>query len=117
MAEKVYIERDELESRIKKYVKCRDADRETLEWAKDECIRQAHCMPAADVVPVVHGRWITDENTEGYTGDTQCTACKGFLGEYDPYICKPGENSFFYCPNCGAKMDGAADNNVGDKGR
>lgn len=51
MDKKEYIERNELASRIKKYVKCRNADRETLECAKDECIRQAHCMPAADVAP------------------------------------------------------------------
>lgn len=75
MAEKEYIERDELESRIKKHVKCRDADRETLEWAKDECIRQAHCMPAADVVEVV-----------------RCKDCKhaSFLYSCGGYMCKKG---------------------------
>lgn len=50
---KKYIELNEYASRINTYVKCRYADKETLEWAKDECIRQAHCMPAADVVEVV----------------------------------------------------------------
>ena len=108
MAEKVYIERDELESRIKKYVKCRDADRETLEWAKDECIRQAHCMPAADVVEVRHGFWIEKRND--------------VIGRYFTCsICGKDENHHTairgkYCWYCGAKMDGATDNNVGDKG-
>ena len=93
MAEKVYIERDELESRIKKHVKCRDADRETLEWAKDECIRQAHCMPAADVVEVVHARWEKIHN-DLRVNKYRCTNCKAE---------KMRDN---YCPNCGAKMDG-----------
>ena len=105
MAEKVYIERDELESRIKKYVKCRIADRETLEWAKDECIRQAHCMPDADVVEVRHARW---------DKDGRCTNCGG----HAPFYCMA--LTYYkspYCFECGAKMDGATDNNVGDKGR
>ena len=60
-------------------------------------------IPAADVAPVVHGRW---------DGDT-CTACKlpwkynmvqdaDDWGYFDPM---PD-----YCPNCGAKMDGGAEN-------
>lgn len=98
MAEKVYIERDELESRIKKYVKCRDADRETLEWAKDECIRQAHCMPAADVVEVVHARWIWNEENECFV----CSNCE--LSALNDY--RGDSTNSNYCPNCGAKMDG-----------
>lgn len=61
--------------------------------------------PAADVAPVVHGRW---------DGDT-CTACKlpwkynmvqdaDDWGYFDPM---PD-----YCPNCGTKMDGGAENAV-----
>lgn len=50
--------------------------------------------PAADVAPVVHGRW----GNNGIPGSMLCgcSAC-GFT-------C--GASSFFYCPNCGAKMDG-----------
>ena len=101
MAEKEYIERDELESRIKKYVKCRDADRETLEWAKDECIRQAHCMPAADVVEVRHASW----------KDNHCTGCGWMpMGEelWDHCDFSPPRFEYFmdFCPSCGAKMDG-----------
>lgn len=57
--------------------------------------------PAADVVPVVHGRWGTGRfNLETGNYEEQCTRCRNFSKEYD----KP------YCPNCGAKMDGGADN-------
>lgn len=58
-------------------------------------------VPAADVVPVVHGRWGTGRfNLETGNYEEQCTRCRNFSEEYD----KP------YCPNCGAKMDGGADN-------
>ena len=58
-------------------------------------------FPAADVAPVVHGRWsIGRFNRETGNYEEQCTRCRNFSKEYS----KP------YCPNCGAKMDGGADN-------
>ena len=53
-------------------------------------------LPAADVVPVVHGRKIED-------GDIGCFWLCSLCGECLPY----GAN---YCPNCGAKMDGGNGN-------
>lgn len=46
--------------------------------------------------PVKHGQWLVD----GYTGKEFCSNC----GEI-PECFKPN-----FCPNCGAKMDGGADN-------
>lgn len=58
-------------------------------------------VPAADVVPVVNGRWGTGRfNLETGNYEEQCTRCRNFSKEYG----KP------YCPNCGAKMDGGANN-------
>lgn len=53
--------------------------------------------PAADVAPVVHGRWVPFHSEAA--GDIQyCSACEiGFAAKTD------------YCPHCGAKMDGGAD--------
>ena len=53
-------------------------------------------MPAADVAPVRHGRWIPLP----HTGDCcyTCSKC-GFLR--DAYLIDTDN----YCPNCGAKMD------------
>nr|DAG72668.1 MAG TPA: DNA-directed RNA polymerase [Caudoviricetes sp.] len=57
-------------------------------------------FPAADVTPVVHGRWgIGRFNLETGNYEEQCTRCRNFSTEYS----KP------YCPNCGAKMDRGAD--------
>lgn len=53
-------------------------------------------IPAADVAPVVHGRWLcVDTDTEQFF---LCTRCK--KKEY-------WESD--YCPNCGARMDGDSD--------
>lgn len=60
-------------------------------------LREASDAPAADVAPVVHGRWGTGRfNLETGNYEEQCTRCRNFSKEYG----KP------YCPNCGAKMDG-----------
>ena len=54
-------------------------------------------IPAADVVPVRHGRWIEKEKyTFGIMYD--CSLCENqILDNGHPWN---------YCPNCGAKMDG-----------
>ena len=47
-----YIDLEELEKRIKKYVKPEIPEEKAfVDYYKDECIRQAYCMPTADVVP------------------------------------------------------------------
>lgn len=50
-------------------------------------------MPAADVAPVQHGRWIYFGGNH-YTRISQCTNC-----------CAKYDFRSNYCPNCGAKMD------------
>ena len=50
-------------------------------------------IPAADVAPVVHGRWIEDGS-----GIIICPECKRGYNLHAKYT--------HYCPNCGAKMDG-----------
>lgn len=55
-------------------------------------------IPAAEVAPVVHGRWISDE------GDIlfHCSKCETQIStdwDYD-------DLQWNYCPECGAKMDG-----------
>ena len=55
-------------------------------------------IPAADVAPVRHGRWIEKEKyTFGVMYD--CSIC-------DNRILDNG-HSWNYCPNCGARMDGS----------
>lgn len=64
-------------------------------------------FPTADVALVVHGRW---DDSGRYTfpgGSTavRCTNCGCALTESEYRL-----NNWNYCPVCGAKMDGGADN-------
>ena len=73
-------------------------------WAKGlEPSQYIEALPAADVAPVVHGRWDDSGRYTFPSGDTavRCTNCGCALteSEYRLY-------NWNYCPNCGAKMDG-----------
>ena len=52
-------------------------------------------MPAADVAPVVHGRW---NSMDGYKTRVVCSECGWDVPEYGKF--------YSYCPTCGSKMDG-----------
>jgi len=56
---------------------------------------------ATDVAPVRHGRWEWDEHKGCY----YCSEC----GSVSPWKDQDGEDCDCpnYCPNCGARMDGA----------
>ena len=53
-------------------------------------------LPPADVAPVVHGHWIP------YRCDMyECSVCRRIHTSFDSEECDA-----YYCPHCGAKMDG-----------
>lgn len=54
-------------------------------------------LPAADVAPVVHGRW------EHLGGDEWCCSACGFVITTEGSWDKPTKK---YCEDCGAMMDG-----------
>ena len=64
-------------------------------------------VPAADAVPVVHGRWDDSGRYTFPSGNAavRCTNCGCALTESEYHL-----NNWNYCPVCGAKMDGGADN-------
>ena len=55
----------------------------------------------ADVAPVVHGRWVFETATANTLSMIKCDICGWWT--LDPSV----DNSYKYCPNCGAKMDGS----------
>ena len=64
--------------------------------AYNDLAEDFYSIPAADVAPVVHGRWVTHYRsgtsvTEGYVS----TCCDMWNNRKSDY-----------CPHCGAKMDG-----------
>lgn len=63
-------------------------------------------LPAADVVPVVHGKWIRPHwKNSDYCCD--CSECDGEAMHREYQWNKKG--IYPICPNCGAKMDGGAE--------
>ena len=64
----------------------------------ESVLEYAENLPAADVAPVVHGRW---DNMDGYKTRKVCSECGWDVPEYGKF--------YSYCPNCGAKMDGGVD--------
>ena len=58
-------------------------------------------QPAADVAPVVHGRWIG----RPLCGNDNCR-CSECGSWYNIHVNLRGEITQKYCPNCGARMDG-----------
>ena len=68
-------------------------------WAKGlKPSQYIEILPAADVAPVVHGRWMKRRN-----GGTLCSRC-GHYTQYKGQVLDMSEA--IACPWCGAKMDG-----------
>lgn len=91
-----YIKREAVYSEI-----CTDDNLSGYE--KAYCCEIIKAIPAADVAPVVHGRW--QGTADGYADGElvydmwECSVC-GF--DADGAEEKP---CWDFCPNCGAKMD------------
>lgn len=78
--------------------------------AYNDLAEDFHSIPAADVAPVVHGRWIRPHwKNNHYCCD--CSECGGEAMHRDYQWHKNGV--YPICPNCGAKMDGG-DNDEAD---
>lgn len=102
MAEKEYIER---EAMVK--ASCERCNGEYAPCVKEHCLLMEviHSIPAADVRPVVKGRWEYE--------------WKPMLGDVLPFKCsacgKWARTSYDFCPYCGASMSDGEDNNVPTK--
>ena len=68
--------------------------------------RAIESIPAADVLPVTHGKWIEHNYDPEYLScDFSCSECNVYLEEY--YFGEgqwPGKTDHYFCPNCGADM-------------
>lgn len=73
-----------------------------LRNGKFDCImNENRCInTAADVAPVVHGRWIKYPRARYF----KCSECR-CIAPYKKAMVMDGERKYKYCPNCGAKMD------------
>ena len=75
----------------------------TWGWSENRIYDEMQDIPAADVAPVVHGRWDDSGRYTFPSGSTavRCTNCGCALTESEYHL-----NNWNYCPVCGAKMDG-----------
>lgn len=84
-----YIDRSKLEFDF------RQCNRTNSNWTQQRVVQMIHRQPAADVAPVVHGRWIF--GTANHREWMKCSEC---------LVSQTPTGVFTYCPNCGARMDG-----------
>ena len=95
-----YIKRENVLAEIDEFVKQNIAHGFPVDVFDIEMMKKmVEKLPAADVAPVVHGRWVYG---------CQCSVCGDRHGPYNSRH-KPYYN---FCPNCGAKMDEEEHNNV-----
>ena len=71
-------------------------------WAEIEAVQTDYIerLPAADVAPVVHEKWLLDRWQSW--PHRECSRCKIMI----PRTKEVADPYWQYCPNCGAKMDG-----------
>lgn len=95
-----YIERETIKAEMIHY-SFKSPDMTVTEFVEDE-------LPAADVAPVLHGRWerIGIKGRKGLPIYPCCSACgivsAAYRSEWEGL-----RGAWKYCPNCGARMDGA----------
>lgn len=74
-------------------------------WGQDYPIKEIfdeiiHRQPTVDAEIVKHGKWISgaeDFTCRNYKYECSCCECYFNLSD--------GDGDYYYCPNCGAKMD------------
>lgn len=87
-----YIEREEMLSDFS------DCNKNSTKWTVQRVSALIYRQPAADVAPVVHGRWIERQAPHAMGGvSAKCSAC----GKNVQYLGNP----LNYCPIRGAQMD------------
>lgn len=65
-------------------------------------------IPAADVVEVRHGRWLT---TDAYPHHLYCSVCYKTYAKNAKWV-NELDLPTNYCPNCGARMDKEDDHEI-----
>jgi len=99
-----YIKRSDILGRIEYYTSHSVGGEH---YAYNICAKEIRNAPTADVMPVIHAKWISRPGT---LGDWYCSNCyEDILYDVQEY----GGGNYHdintvwskYCPHCGAKMD------------
>ena len=89
----------------------REAILDYMNGWKGDTVNFVRNLPAVDAAPVVHGRWVMDENP--HDGDVRCSVCLIAIDQMHERNHKllnaltggKWYTFYRYCPQCGAKMD------------
>ena len=101
-----YIDRANLIARIEYYA-THTTEGKGEHYAYSVVLNEVLNRPAADVVPVVHGKWIRPHwKNSDYCCD--CSECGGEAMHREYQWNKKG--IYPICPSCGAEMNGSVDN-------
>lgn len=100
-----YIEREALRKAVKEKTFTKYDWSEEIDF--DDFEKVLDGLPAVDVAPVRHGRWDDSGRFTFPGGSTavRCSECGCALTVSEYRL-----NKWNYCPVCGARMDGGADN-------
>ena len=129
-----YIEREAISEEIRKYYYKNPPNFSYVEGfdrGLDRAQRAILDAPAADVVPVRHGRWLLEANKDKvncrWNVTAECSNCcdekkeiwAGFFPNVPDWLARDtalidakSVKLNNYCPNCGAKMDGCNGNSA-----
>lgn len=96
-----YIDRIDFINKLEVINGCVDCNEKCRDCGVNDIKGMLRSIPAANVAPVVHGRWVTwEEQFPGFKPHINdklgvfCSLCHAHSDCISPY-----------CPNCGAKMD------------
>ena len=102
---KEYVEREVISEGIRKYYYKNPPNssyQEGFDYGLDKAQRVILDAPAADVVEVRHGRWVSVQHKLARV----CSVCN----RDEPYkFADIDADVYDYCPHCGAKLDGELD--------
>lgn len=93
-----YIEREAMLSAAKKL----DSNTGVAELYIGDVLDFIQDFPAADVRPVVHGKWIFKSRWHDSIDENLCSECGQLLTT-------AAEKQMNFCPNCGARLDGGTE--------
>ena len=84
----------------KEYQFTEDHTSKLTPWTIADILNILDEAPTVDAAPVVHGQWEKHPNMYGFVRCSECRDCV----VWDEWV---NNEKWKYCPNCGAKMDGA----------
>lgn len=96
-----YIEREAVINRLMKVCMTDDIYGMGIQRGVDHAVDIVNEAKAADVAPVVHGKWKHYKNGIAYCSECEMEAV---------------EDGTDYCPNCGCKMDGGESHEAKKRG-